>query len=149
MKDKDMKRFLAALSKTRVVLPGKTLTDEEKALQIEVFWDELKHRTIEQVEDAFKKTQRELHFFPTPADILGFIQQAFEQRALEFKGVPDWSEPTPEGREKARLLFKEHFKMLNDKWDREDVEELVQRELKFKERRRALKAQAKLLGQFD
>jgi hypothetical protein len=61
------------MGKTRLVLPmpgSKTLTDPEKAVQVEMFWEQLARYGIEEVEEAFKRVRGKLKWFPTPADVV-------------------------------------------------------------------------------
>ena len=61
------------MGKTRLVLPlsgSKTLTDPEKAVQVEMFWEQLERYSIEEVEEAFKRVRGKLKWFPVPADVV-------------------------------------------------------------------------------
>jgi hypothetical protein len=61
------------MGKTRLVLPisgSKTLTDPEKLVQVEMFWEQLAGFSIEEVEEAFRRCRGKLKWFPVPADVI-------------------------------------------------------------------------------
>ncbi len=126
----------------RVSLPSPNLTEAEKTIRTEVFWEVLEPYSITVVEKAISRATRELSFFPAPAGIIDFIEEEI--------GYPPslplltWEDqlPTEEGRKKARELLRS----LNERWKREDEENERKRVIEFEKSRQRLLKQKKLFG---
>ena len=151
MKPEDRRRFLQAVLKIRVSLRSPNLTEEEKALRNEVLWEQLEPYPIDRVERAFSRANGKLKFFPTPAEIIEFIQEDINDEYLRGPRIPqsrriDWMEPTAEGREKAKQIVQEIRQKLEAKWAAEDREKEKERAARFEMNREHLKKQAKRLG---
>ena len=146
MKKNDRKRFLTALLKTRVSLPGPTLNPEEQALRNDVFWEEMEQYSIDDVEESFKWARGEFEFFPTPSSLIEHIKENKNQEYLSYKTIEQqnlipWKEPTREGKDYATQLMKE----LREKWNQEDKKAEEERKQRFENRRVELQKQARLL----
>ena len=141
-----MARFLMAISKTRVSLPGMKLTDEEEAIRTDVFWEELQGNSIEKVEEAFKWVRGNLKYFPQPIEIIEHIRVVNEYEYAQGRGQDvqriEWMQPSEKGKEIATAMLRE----LQDKWEEDERKKQVVREEKFKERKRILENQKKMLG---
>lgn len=149
MEKKDLPRFRLAMNKTRISLPGPALDDKEKALRVEVFWEELQGNSIEEVEGALQHARSKLRFFPTVIELNNFMREQRHQKYLSQINIEEskfhsinWMEPTEEGKRKAKELIQK----LYDRWEREDKKELADREKRFRERKKILENQKKLLG---
>jgi hypothetical protein len=139
MKKEDITRFKLAINKARLSLPGPNLTDKEKALRIEVFWEILSPHAIEKVERAFKRAILELKFFPTPSHILDFIHEEAIQTIPEREQL-EWMEPTDEGKRRALEIIAE----MKERWAKEDLEKEEKRVENMEGQRVVLKKQAKI-----
>ena len=144
MKPEDKKRFSSALTRVKVSLPGLNLTTKEEVIRMDVFWEALLPYSIEHVEFAFRRAEKELTFFPKPAEIISFILENQKQGYLEGKvkenTLIEWMLPTEEGREKAIKLIDD----LKAKWGKEDEERETKGKIEFEKKREKLKKQAKL-----
>lgn len=139
MKPQDRKKFLGVMAKARVTLPGPNLTDDEKTIRTDVFWDVLSIYPIEKVEEAFRRAMSELKFFPTPSEIIAFISEDYESE-YQKKQI-EWMGPTEDGRKKALELINE----LKGRWMEEEAKREKKRAELFDAKRKELKKQIKLL----
>lgn len=140
MKPQDRKRFLGVMAKARVALPGgSSLTDDEKAIRTDVFWDILSVYPIERVEKAFRRAMGELKFFPAPSEIIGFISEDYESE-YQKKQI-EWSEPPEDVKRKVLKLLSE----LKDRWKEEEAVKEKKRAELFEAKRKELKQQTRLL----
>lgn len=127
------------MAKVRVTLPGSNLTDDEKAIRTDVFWDMLSAYPIEKVEKAFRRAMGELKFFPAPSEIIGFISEDYESEY--HKKQIEWREPTEDEKRKALKLLSE----LKKRWEEEEVVREKKRAESFEVKRKELKQQIRLL----
>ena len=98
------------MAKTRITLPtSKNLTDEERAIQIMVYWEELEEYSIEEVEWALKMARGKLKFFPVPADLIGFIESA-KREEFRYPQI-EYTEPIVSP-ERAKELLAEIEKVI-------------------------------------
>lgn len=129
---------MAVMTQMRITLPGPTLTNDERMLRTEVFWNTLQSYSIDSIEKAATKAIARLHFFPTPSEIIDIISIGDEEGSEKFL---EWT-PTEEGKQKAR----EFVQRLEDKWAKQDEEKEKIRKVEFEKRRKILQGQKKLLG---
>ena len=133
------------MNRTRVSLPGPSLDEKEKAMRIEVFWEELEHYPIEQVEDAFREIRRKSKFFPSPGDVIEIIQRERETLYLESKTheAIDWMKATPEGKAIASDIARKLIgKIISDLEDKER-EKAKSEDVEFEVKRERLRKQSK------
>ncbi|MCL6578011.1 MAG: hypothetical protein K6T73_01310 [Candidatus Bathyarchaeota archaeon] len=154
MKKEDRPRFLLAMAKTEVTLPTINLTDNEKALRADVFWEELEIYDIDKVEKAFKRARRELIFFPKPSEIISFIIEDLEweytqRQSIEFKErflIEDKSEERDGDLERAGDVARRALKEIYKKIETKEILELTEEHLRLREeRKKFLKEQLKNL----
>ena len=128
------------MEKTELILPtGMKLTEREKALRMEGYWEILVNYRIEVVEEAFMWARSEMKFFPPPKELIDHIIQEENERN-QAKRI-EWREPTEDGRMKAKELFR----ALVAKLDAEDVARAEEREIEFENKRVRLQKQKKLM----
>lgn len=142
LNDQDKKRFLMALTKTKVSLPGVTLSREEEAIRIDVFWEELHGYPIEQVEEAFRWARGSLAFFPKPVELTDHIAEEAKLKYLRSQPKKiEWMEPSEEGELLAHKTVSELF----GRWKKEDEQRERDRAERFEKNRENLKKQTRLL----
>jgi len=136
------------MARVKVTLPSQTsLTIEEEALRMDVFWEALKDYDIEFIVEAFRETLETLKWFPRPSDIIEAIDQTLEIRHRKNAGAIEWKEfeqcrqPTDEEIQTTRNLLSRLFA----KWNSEDTDAKRDRTERFEKRRTELKRQAKTM----
>ena len=130
------------LARAKVSLPSQTsLTIEEEALRIDVFWEALAGYSFESVGKAFQRSYEELKWFPRPADIIELILDDNEKTYQSKNRLIEWARPT----EESKRIAKEMIRQSQDKWAREDLEAKRIRAENFEKSREKLKRQARLL----
>jgi hypothetical protein len=119
MKEKDRKFFRRLMERAKVSLPSRmTLTIEEEALRIDVFWETLKQHSIESVSSAFTEAFRKLKWFPSPADIKELIT------VIEYPKINDLQqlEYKPPSKERAKEILDEVNQKIREicpDWDKD------------------------------
>lgn len=135
MKKQDYKRFAFAISQLEVTFPM-NLSDEEKALRMDVFWKKLELYSIGSVEKAIDRYNGK--FFPKPIEIIDLVLQQAEE--IYHKGLPSPDRTLIEykglTREESRRILdqvNERMRTIFPDWDKEDLlkdHRLILRQLK-------------------
>lgn len=130
--------------KTKVTLPGINLSDEEEAIRVDAFWEELQGYSIELVEEVFRWARGSLVFFPKPVELTDHLAQEarlrYQSKREELESI-EWMEPTEQGRALAVKIMSD----LKEKWKKEDLEIEAKRGVAFEKNREKLRKQAKQL----
>jgi hypothetical protein len=123
MKKQDRKRFVFAIKQLEVTFPT-NLSDEEKAIRMDVFWKKLEPHSIGSVERAID--QYNGRFFPKPVEIIGLILDQAEE--IYHKGLPspdrtliEYKGLTREESKKILDQVNERMRKIFPDWDKEDL----------------------------